>query len=136
MTESKDFIIKDKRFSAQEEQDSKTKDKDKDPSKKDTKEKEGKDAAAAEQQDAEPQLPEINFATFILSLNSAALLHLGIIDDPATGKKVTNLALGKQTIDILGMLEEKTRGNITNDEGNMLKNILYDLRMLYIQKKG
>ena len=136
MTESKDFIIKDKRFSAQEEQDSNTKDKDKDPSKKDTKEKEGKDAAAAEQQDAEPQLPEINFATFILSLNSAVLLHLGIIDDPATGKKVTNLALGKQTIDILGMLEEKTRGNITNDEGNMLKNILYDLRMLYIQKKG
>ena len=81
-------------------------------------------------------MPEINFATFIFSLNSSALVHLGIIEDPVTGEKVKSLALGKQTIDILGMLEEKTRGNLTNDEENMLKNILYDLRMLYVREKG
>lgn len=126
MTESKDFIIKDRRFSAQDDQDIKTKEDRKKPS----------GVASAEKQETEPQLPEINFATFILSLNSSALLHLGIIDDPATGKKVKNLALGKQTIDILGMLEEKTKGNLTKDEESMLKNILYDLRMLYVKEKG
>ena len=136
MTESKDFIIKDRRFSAQEDQDIKEKDENKETSKEDAKEEEAKDTASAEKQDEDTQLPEINFATFILSLNSSALLHLGLIDDPATGKKIKNLALGKHTIDILGMLEEKTRGNLTKDEESLLKNILYDLRMLYVREKG
>jgi hypothetical protein len=64
------------------------------------------------------------------------LVQLGVIDDPATGKKAKNLLLGKQTIDILGMLEEKTQGNLTKDEESMLKNILYDLRMIYVKEKG
>ena len=81
-------------------------------------------------------MPEINFATFILSLNHSTLVHLGIIDDPATGKKTKNLVLAKQTIDILAVLEEKTQGNLTDDEATMLKNILYDLRIIYIREKG
>ncbi len=64
------------------------------------------------------------------------LVHLGVMDDPSTGEKVKNLPLAKQTIDILGMLEEKTKGNLTEDEEKMLKNILYDLRMIYIKEKG
>ncbi|NQT69635.1 MAG: DUF1844 domain-containing protein [Desulfobacteraceae bacterium] len=93
--------------------------------------------ATASAEDAESfQLPEINFATFIFSLNSSVLVHLGIIDDPASGKKVKNLILAKQTIDILGMLEEKTRGNLTEDEKSMLKHMLYDLRMIYVKEKG
>jgi hypothetical protein len=52
-----------------------------------------------------------------------------------TGKKEKNLSLAKQTIDILGMLEEKTQGNLTKDEEIMLKNMLYDLRMIYIKEK-
>lgn len=80
-------------------------------------------------------LPEINFATFIFSLNSSGLVNLGILEDPASGKKVKNLPLAKQTIDILGMLQEKTRGNLTNDEESMLKNILYDLRILYVKER-
>jgi len=131
MTDSKDFIIKDRRFSAQKDQDIREKDENKEPSK-----EEAKDAAAAAKEGTDQRLPEINFATFIFSLNSSALVHLGIIEDPVTGEKVKSLALGKQTIDILGMLEEKTRGNLTNDEENMLKNILYDLRMLYVREKG
>ena len=82
------------------------------------------------------QMPQINFATFILSLNHSTLVHLGIIDDPATGKKEKNLVLAKQTIDILAVLEEKTRGNLTDDEATMLKNILYDLRIIYVREKG
>ena len=81
-------------------------------------------------------LPQINFMTFIMSLNASAMVNLGIIEEPATQKKEKNLALGKQTIDILAMLEEKTKGNLTADETNMLKNILYDLRIIYIREKG
>ena len=81
-----------------------------------------------------PPLPEVSFATFVLSLNSEALLHLGMIGNPATGKQEKNLPLAKYTIDTLGMLEEKTRGNLTDDEAAMLKNILYDLRMIYVRE--
>jgi hypothetical protein len=62
-------------------------------------------------------------------------VHLGVTEDPMTGKNEKNLPLAKQTIDILGMLEEKTKGNLTKDEEQMLKNMLYDLRMIYIKEK-
>lgn len=80
------------------------------------------------------QLPVIDFSTFIFSLNSSALVHLGAIEDPATGKKNKNLSIAKQTIDIIGMLEKKTNGNLTNEEKNLLKDILYNLRMLYVNE--
>jgi hypothetical protein len=83
-----------------------------------------------------PSMPKINFATFIFSLNSSALVHLGIIDDPASGSKSKNIAMAKQTIDILAMLQEKTLGNLTGDEENMLKSMLYDLRIIYVKEKG
>ncbi|MDA8138794.1 MAG: DUF1844 domain-containing protein [Desulfobacteraceae bacterium] len=81
-------------------------------------------------------LPKIDFSTFILSLNSSVLVQLGLIEDPATGQKTKNLALAKQTIDLMAVLEEKTRGNLTTDEDNILKNLLYELRMLYVKEKG
>lgn len=84
----------------------------------------------------EARLPEINFSTFILSLNSSALVQLGLIEDPVTGELDKNLPLAKQTIDILGMLDEKTKGNLTVEESMMLKNMLYDLRMLYVREKS
>jgi len=89
----------------------------------------------AEAEDFGGPLPQINFATFVFSLNSSALVHLGAIEEPGTGKKVKNLPLAKQTIDILGILEEKTRGNLTSDEDNLLKNILHDLRIMYVREK-
>jgi hypothetical protein len=92
--------------------------------------------AGASGPDGTARLPQIDFATFIFSLNSSALVHLGVLDDPASGEKSTDLPLAKQTIDILGMLQEKTRGNLTRDEEQMLKNILYDLRILYVKEKG
>lgn len=82
----------------------------------------------------ETRLPKINFQTFVLSLNSSVLVQLGIIEDPTTGIKEKNLPLAKQTIDILGMLDEKTKGNLNKDEEMMLKNILYDLRMMYVRE--
>ncbi len=81
-------------------------------------------------------LPKIDFSTFVLSINSSALVQLGLIEDPGGGQKTKNLPLAKQTIDILAMLEEKTRGNLTGDEENILKNLLYELRLLYVKEKG
>ena len=84
----------------------------------------------------EAVLPTIDFSTFIMSLNASALVHLGVIDDPITGKKVKNLPLGKQTVDMLRMLQEKTRGNLTEEEGKLLQGILYDLKIAYVRQKG
>ena len=96
----------------------------------------GKASPDGQQESTTTPLPAINFATFIFSLNSAALAQLGIMEDPMTGEKPKTLPIAKQTIDIISVLEEKTRGNLDADEAAMLKNILYDLRMLYVKEKG
>jgi len=75
------------------------------------------------------ELPPIDFGTFVLSLASSALVHLGEVEDPESGEKKRNLPLARQTIDLLGMLQEKTKGNLTRDEAHYLESILYDLRM-------
>ena len=92
-------------------------------------------AASDKTSEAEMQLPEINIVTFVLSLNASALVNLGLVEDPASNTKVKNLPLAKQTIDILGMLQEKTRGNLSADEENLIKHVLYELRMFYVKEK-
>ncbi len=82
----------------------------------------------------EVSLPEIDFASFVFSLSTSALLHLGEVPDPITGKTEKDLPLAKQTIDILGMLQDKTRGNLTPDEGKLLENLLADLRWRYVRE--
>jgi len=134
MPDKKDFIIKDKRIFSEGDEDRPTKEETKKPLDEATVD-ESQSAAAQEEEKTDYQLPEINFATFIFSLNHSVLVHLGVMEDPSTGKKARNLPLAKQTIDILGMLEEKTKGNLEKDEEKMLKNILYDLRMIYIKEK-
>lgn len=81
-------------------------------------------------------LPKIDFSTFVLSINSSVLVQLGLIEDPSGGSKAKNLPMAKQTIDMLAMLEEKTKGNLTSDEASILENILYELRMLYVKETG
>ncbi|RMF89405.1 MAG: DUF1844 domain-containing protein [Nitrospinota bacterium] len=78
-------------------------------------------------------LPPVSFSTFLLSQSSLAMMYLGEIPDPVSQQKVKNLELAKHTIDTLAMLEEKTRGNLTPDEEQLLKDLLYDLRMRYVQ---
>jgi hypothetical protein len=134
--EKKDFVIKDRRIFAEGSQDQKEKAPEQKPPKEEAEERVSKDKGAFESEEKISQLPEINFATFIFSLNSSALVQLGIIEDPATGTKMKNLSIAKQTIDILAMLEEKTRGNLTKEEDNLLKMILYDLRLMYVKEKG
>ena len=96
------------------------------------------DTGKSEQKESEktsPPLPEINFSSFVLSLSSSALFHFGEIPDPVTNKKQKNLAMAKQTIDILGILTEKTEGNLKKEEQSLLENLLYDLRMRYIDER-
>ena len=84
--------------------------------------------------DGQCVMPEVTFTAFVMSLNTSALFHLGEISDPATGEKNQDLVLVKHTIDTLQLLEEKTKGNLTDDEQDLLKNALYDLKMRYVAK--
>lgn len=79
-------------------------------------------------------LPQIDFATFILSLSHSVLMHLGEAPDPETNQVEANLTLAKQNIDILGLLEEKTKGNLTGDEERLLAQVLFDLRLRYVER--
>jgi hypothetical protein len=79
-------------------------------------------------------LPKITFSSFVLSLSSSALFHFGEIPDPVTNKKQKNIELAKQTIDILELLEKKTVNNLEKDEAVLLENLLYDLRMRYVNE--
>lgn len=81
-------------------------------------------------------MPELNFTTFLLSLNASALVHLGAHPDPSGQASVKNLPIAKQTIDVIAMLEEKTKGNLTEDEKRLLTNMLYELRLLYVKEMG
>ena len=83
----------------------------------------------------ETKAPSLDFNALILSLGSSAIVHLGEAPDPTTGQKADKpeLPMAQQSIDLLAMLQEKTRGNLTSDEARFLENMLFDLRMLYLQ---
>jgi hypothetical protein len=133
--EGKGFVIKDRRRFGDEAGARQTEtEKAAEQPKPDTRGPEEDTAGETQQRAEEAPLPEINFSTFIFSLNTSALLHLGEYPDPATGKTQEDLPMAKQTIDLIAMLEEKTRGNLTKDEENLIKHILYDLRLHYVQK--
>lgn len=127
--EKKDFIIKDRRIFSQEEPSPRKEEKP------ESGREERKPEKPAVEKKAPTQLPEINFQTFIFSLNASALVQLGMIEDPSTQKKEKNLQLAKQTIDMLSMLQEKTSGNLTREEEDLMKHILYDLRLRYVKEK-
>lgn len=77
-------------------------------------------------------MPEVTFPAFVMSLNTSALYHLGEIADPMTGKKVIELDLARHAIDTLTLMQQKTKGNLTSDEEEMLKNILYDIKLRFV----
>jgi len=81
-------------------------------------------------------LPEIDFSTFVLSLSSSAMVHLGEAADPSTGQVDVQLHLAKQVIDILGMLQCKTEKGLSDEEKKLLCEMLYTLRMKYVNKAG
>ena len=80
----------------------------------------------------DPHLPSLDFSTFVLSVIGSAYVHLGDAPNP-DGQSDKNLVLARQDIDLLGLLQEKTKGNLTGEEERLLEHALYDLRMRYIE---
>jgi hypothetical protein len=95
---------------------------------------EQKQAETPKEQTEGKKLPPMDFATFILSLATSAQVHLGAIPNPATGKQEQNLSLAKETIDLLDILKDKTKGNLTSEEDRLFEHVLYDLRMMYLER--
>jgi hypothetical protein len=91
---------------------------------------EGEEAEA----EAEPEgpLPPATFDALVQQLASQAVLFLSRQRDPETGESLQRLDLAKHTIDLLGVIEEKTKGNLTADEQRLLDTVLYELRMAYV----
>ncbi len=80
-------------------------------------------------------LSPLDFSTFVLSLASSAMVNLGIVEGPESAAAQPDLAAARQLIDIIGVLEEKTRGNLSESEEKLLKSLLYDLRVQYCDAK-
>ncbi len=123
--EEKGFVIKDKR-SLDEKGDLK------EEGQEESKGEEKKEEKGKKESQKVP-LPEVSLSSLVFSLSSSALIHLGEIADPHTGKKEEDLALAKHSIDTIGMLKEKTAGNLTEDEDKFLESILTDLRWRYVK---
>jgi hypothetical protein len=77
-------------------------------------------------------LPKVTFSTFIISLNTSALVHLGEIPEPGSQTHQKDLALAQHAINTLAMLGKKTAGNLSDDEKRLLENLLYDLRLRFV----
>lgn len=134
--EDKGFTVKDRRFFQQSEEE---KERLREESRQQEAAREAyeseakKTAETAGPQTTEP-LPEITFASFIMSLGTSVFFSLGDLPHPETGAAEKNLPLAKQTIDLLGLLREKTRNNLTPEEENIFDHLLYDLRMRYVKE--
>lgn len=134
--EDKGFTVKDRRFFQQPEEE---KERLREASRLQDAAKEAYDAQSHKAAEAagpktEGPLPEISMASFIMSLGTSVFFHLGELPHPETGVSEKNLPLAKQTIDLLGLLREKTRNNLTTEEENMFDHLLYDLRMRYVKE--
>ena len=123
--EGEGFVIKDKRSSQISEDDATFQDE------QETKDQE-KQTDSSKEKDTEPF--QVDFSTFIMSLTSSAFYHLGDMPDPSTGKKEVNLPAVQQTIDMLIMLREKTKGNLKEDEKKLLEQLVYELQVKSVAK--
>ena len=87
--------------------------------------------AGGTMKDGQCVLPKVTFSAFVMSLNTSALFYLGEIPDPATGQKNVDLMLAQHTIDTLIMLKEKTVGNLSDEDANMISNFTEDLKLRF-----
>jgi hypothetical protein len=123
------FVVKDKRHSGESAED---------------KPHEETKAATAEERkekseqttDNENNYPLVNFTNFVLSLSTSALFHFGDFAESEGAAPQKNLPAAKQTIDILDMLNEKTKGNLDKNESSLIQGVLYELKMRYVKENG
>jgi len=88
--------------------------------------------ATADKNTSSHPLPPVDFSNLILSLSTSALIHLGQVPDPISNKTDKNIEMAKHTIDVIDMLKEKTKGNLTDNEQKLIDAVLFDLRMRYV----
>ena len=82
-------------------------------------------------------MPSLSFTAFVISLATTAAIHLGDLADPAMGERLEpNLEGATQMIEILTLLEEKTRGNLTAEERQVIEQVLYELRVRFLEASG
>jgi len=79
------------------------------------------------------QMEKLDFSTLVLSFATSAMINMGIAPDPQSGKTTKNLELAKQNIEILGVLEAKTKGNLTAEESKLLESILSEVRVRFVE---
>ena len=125
-TKGEGFVIKDRRFTDEPEH------KEEPAPAQETSERDATGSGAEVRDD----YPPVNFTNFVISLSTSALFHFGDFPDSEGGKAEKNLPAVKQTIDILDMLNEKTKGNLDQNEDNLIKGVLYELKMRYVKEKA
>lgn len=81
-------------------------------------------------------LPPVDFSAFVVSMGHAAMLHMGQIPDPASGEASADAELARHTIDTIAMLQEKTKGNLSPEEKNLIDHLLTELRLAYVKIFG
>ncbi|HDQ04056.1 MAG TPA: DUF1844 domain-containing protein [Deltaproteobacteria bacterium] len=125
------FVIKDKRFSGDSEESRPAEEKPK------TAAEDKRESANEPQSPPEPEFDfPVNFSNFVLSLSTSALYHFGDFPETEGAKPQKNLPAVKQTIDILDMLHEKTKGNLDANEANLIQGVIYELKMRYVKEKA
>ena len=88
---------------------------------------------AVEKRTLSADMPKVDFSTFVLSLGTTALYQLGVMNDPESGEPVEpDPLIAQQTIDTLEMLRDRTRGNLDEEERNLIDSLLYELRMRFV----
>ena len=123
------FVIKDKRHSGES-----AEDKPQEETKATATEKE--EEKSRQIPDDESNYPPVNFTNFVLSLSTSALFHFGDFAEEEGETPHKNLPAAKQTIDILDLLNEKTKGNLNENESKLIQGVLYELKMRYVKEKG
>ncbi len=126
MDEEKEFTIRDRRTGSS---DAEAK-----PSKQSTGPSAQKNSEPADRNAQEGSAAaELDFSTFVISLATSAQVGLGAVPHPETNQAVQNFPAAKQMIDILAMLKEKTKGNLTDSESTLMDQVLFNLRIHYVR---
>jgi hypothetical protein len=125
------FVVKDKRHSGESAQEQ-PQEKPQDATSED---KKGSPENSGCSPDQTSDYPSVNFTNFVLSLSTSAIFHFGDFPEYEGGAPQKNLEAAKQTIDILDMLSEKTKGNLDKNESSLIQGVLYELKMRYVKEK-
>jgi hypothetical protein len=129
--QEKEFTIRDRRtFASQEASETREETPKEQPG---SAEQKPVDNARTQEQKSAETLPELDFSALVISLATTAQVSMGNIPNPQTSKPEQNLPAAQQMIDILGMLKEKTKSNLTREEQALLDNVLFNLRMQYVK---